>query len=198
MVECGLSSPHLETGLKFSFFLFICSEVFLFFSFFWSYFHYFLSPTFNLNHSWPPFTLGIFDFLDIPLLNTFLLLSSGVRVTASHSSLISGNLKYFFSFLILTYILGFVFRFFQYLEYSNSFFRCNDASFGSCFYTLTGFHGIHVLIGRMFLIYVRARILTGLYSEFDFVSFELSRWYWHFVDVVWAFLYFFVYVYSCS
>lgn len=196
--EEGLFSLNLTEGIKFSFLLFISSEIFFFFSFFWSYFHFFLRPLIDLNFNWPPYSVIIFDFIEIPFLNTLLLLRSGVTVTASHFYYFKGKNDLSSFYLFFTFRLGLIFRYFQFLEYNNSFFSYNDSCFGSCFFTLTGFHGLHVIIGRVYLIFVFLRGFN--YFSFDFftpLSFELASWYWHFVDVVWIFLYFFVYVYSC-
>lgn len=196
--EEGSYSCNLREGLKFSFILFISSEIFFFFSFFWSYFHFYLSPISEIGFRWPPFSLIMFDFIEVPLLNTLILLTSGITVTCSHYYFINSNISLSSIYLLFTFSLGAFFRFFQFLEYSNSFFSYNDRCFGSCFYTLTGFHGIHVIIGRIFLSFVffRQFISKSSYNSTP-LSFELSRWYWHFVDVVWIFLYFFVYVYRC-
>lgn len=196
--DLGVFSYNLAEGVKFSFLLFISSEIFFFFSFFWSYFHFFLRPLIELNFNWPPHSILIFDFLEIPFLNTLLLLSSGITITISHLYFIKGNILLLSLYLIFTFILGFVFRFFQFVEYTNSFFRYNDRCFGCSFFTLTGFHGIHVLIGRFYLVYV-FNLNFNFFSSLSnsILSFELSRWYWHFVDVVWIFLYFFIYVYRC-
>lgn len=196
--EDGRFSLNLEEGLKFSFILFISSEIFFFFSFFWSYFHFFLSPLMELNFNWPPFSVLIFDFLEIPFLNTLLLLRSGVSITASHFFFIKGHFSLSFFYLFITFFLGLIFRYFQFVEYNNSFFSYNDSCFGSCFYTLTGFHGLHVIIGRAYLIFVFLRSYDFFsFVNYNILSFELARWYWHFVDVVWIFLYFFVYVFRC-
>lgn len=193
--DVGSFRNKIFSGIKFSFILFIFSEVFFFFSFFWGYFHFFLSPVMEFNFSWPPLSVIMFKFFDIPLLNTLILLSSGVTVTLSHLFLILNNYKGYFVRLFLTFFLGLIFSFFQYLEYFNSFFSVNDSTFGSSFFLLTGFHGFHVLVGRGYLIYV---FLWRFFNFFNskLVSFELASWYWHFVDVVWIFLFFFVYILS--
>lgn len=187
---------NLEAGIKFAFILFIFSEVFFFFSFFWSYFHFFLSPILDLGYSWPPCFIKMFNFIDIPLLNTLILLRSGVSVTLSHYFLVKGSFL-FKVFLFITSFLGFVFSLFQYLEYTNSFFSIRDSSFGARFFMLTGFHGIHVLVGTFFLIFVLFRSFSFCFKVNSFFSFEISSWYWHFVDVVWIFLYFFLYFLGC-
>lgn len=196
--ERGNFTCNLSDGIKFSFVLFISSEIFFFFSFFWGYFHFFLRPLRDLGFFWPPYGLLMFDFMEIPLLNTLILLRSGVTVTASHFFFFKNNFYLARFYLMGTLILGLFFTYFQYLEYTNSFFSYNDRCFGSCFFTLTGFHGLHVLIGRIFLSFVFLRLFRFTFcSNYTPLSFELARWYWHFVDVVWIFLYFFLYVYSC-
>lgn len=195
--EIGNRSFCLSYGLKLSFLMFILSEVFFFFSFFWSYFHFFLPPLVDFNFRWPPYSVLIFDFIDIPMLNTFILLISGLRVTISHIFFLEGGLLKSLIFLGFTSILGFLFSYFQLLEYFESFFSWNDGCFGCSFFLLTGFHGLHVVVGRLFLSFCLIRVIfrRRLFNTVP-LSFELSSWYWHFVDVIWIFLYFFLYVYS--
>lgn len=189
----GIRRSFLEDRIKFGIILFISSEVFFFFSFFWSYFHYFLGPTLETRISWPPIHLQMFDFLGIPLVNTITLLISGVTVTISHYYFFKNNIRKSMVFLFFTSILGTFFTVLQLKEYSSAFFRINDSTFGSNFFILTGFHGLHVLIGTIFLIRVlfRRNIINA--NRRRITSFELSSWYWHFVDVVWIFLYFIIY-----
>lgn len=190
----GSISSNLEKGLKFSIILFISSEVLFFFSFFWSYFHFFLRPTIETGSIWPPFKIEMFDYCNVPLINTLLLLTSGVTITISHYFLIENENKKFNFFLLLTIFLGLIFTFLQVLEYLNSFFSIRDSTFGTSFFVLTGFHGIHVIVGTLFLISVFYRSLKNMISSSkNFLRFELSSWYWHFVDVVWIFLYFIIY-----
>lgn len=189
----GKNSLTFEGGVKFGIILFISSEVFFFFSFFWSYFHYFLSPTLEIGMSWPPFNLLMFEFLNVPLINTLILLSSGFTVTVRHFFLVENKKKLFTLFLILTIVLGFLFSTLQLLEYQRSFFSIRDRRFGTSFFVLTGFHGIHVLIGSLFLMVSIIRSIKIRTSRKNFLMFELASWYWHFVDVVWIFLYFFLY-----
>lgn len=192
----GLTSRNLEKGIKFSMILFISSEILFFFSFFWAYFRFSLSPNFDLGLSWPPLHLIVFDFVDVPLLNRIILLSSGIRITISHHYLIKGLKGSFLFFLAFTISLGWIFSLFQILEYNSSFFCLRDSVFGSCFFLLTGFHGLHVMIGSFFLFYVFVFSVSTWVKIDDLLRFELSRWYWHFVDVVWIFLYFSLYVYG--
>lgn len=189
----GKNSLTLEKGIKLRIILFISSEVFFFFSFFWSYFHYFLSPRIELGLRWPPVNIEPFDFLGVPLINTLVLIRSGLTVTVRHYFLIEGKSKNSNFWLFLTISLGIFFSFLQIMEYKNSFFSIRDRRFGTSFFMLTGFHGIHVLIGSIYLATTLIRSIYISRSTSNFLSFELSSWYWHFVDVVWIFLYCFLY-----
>lgn len=180
----GKNSLRLENGVKFGIILFISSEIFFFFSFFWRYFHYLLSPTLEIGMSWPPICVMAFEVLNVPLINTLILLSSGVTVTLAHRLLIKSNYKIMIFFLGFTVILGFIFTFLQVLEYNSSFFSIRDGTFGTSFFVLTGFHGLHVIIGRIFLFVVFVGCTKILLSASRFLRFELASWYWHFVDVV--------------
>ena len=185
----GKTSMNLEQGLKFSIILFISSEIFFFFSFFWSYFHFFLSPTIETGLIWPPYRVVIFNCLNVPLINTLVLITSGVTVTLRHHYMIKGIKKISNIFLFSTIMLGFIFTLLQVIEYYRSFFRMRDRTFGRSFFLLTGFHGIHVLIGTSFLATILYRFFKLISRKNDCVRFELSSWYWHFVDVVWLFLF---------
>lgn len=189
----GKASFVLESGVKFRIILFISSEVFFFFSFFWAYFQYYLSPTLEVGMSWPPVGIEVFDFSNIPLINTLVLMGSGLTVTISHYFLINNNMKLSNFWLAATLLLGMFFTYLQVEEYCRAFFSINDGNFGTSFFLLTGFHGLHVCIGSTFLLIVllRSRFLRS--SSRNFLRFELASWYWHFVDVVWIFLYFFLY-----
>lgn len=189
----GKESLTIENGLKYSIILFISSEVFFFFSFFWSYFHYYRSPIMEIGLCWPPYAVQSFDFLNVPIINTLLLLSSGVRVTISHYYLIHNSQFWRCLALGVTIVLGLLFTVLQGAEYSSSFFSIRDSSFGTSFFMLTGFHGIHVIIGTIFLATVLYRILKAGPSKIEYLRFELASWYWHFVDVVWIFLFFLTY-----
>lgn len=189
----GQNSFNLESGLKSSMLLFISSEVFFFFSFFWSYFHFFLSPTIEIGMEWPPLRVEIFDFLNVPLINTLVLMRSGVTVTIRHHFLIEGKKKLFILFLGVTILLGLIFTGLQAMEYVRSFFSIRDRTFGTSFFMLTGFHGIHVLIGTLFLFVSLFQSIKIVCRKMEYLRFELASWYWHFVDVVWIFLYFIIY-----
>lgn len=189
----GKNSRVLEKGIKLSILLFISSELFFFFSFFWSYFHFFLSPTIETGLIWPPENIVPFDCLNVPLINTLILIRSGVRITMRHHYLIRGKKINSFVILLATLILGLIFTILQALEYNRSFFSIGDSTFGTTFFMLTGFHGIHVIVGTIFLTRVLFRQYKFSSSKENSLRFELSSWYWHFVDVVWIFLYFTLY-----
>lgn len=192
----GYIRENLEESLKFSILLFISSEVFFFFSFFWSYFHFFLSPELEVRFIWPYFSLKRFDPFGVPLLNTFILLSSGLTITLRHYYIIKGDDLRRLLYSFVTVVLGLTFTFLQWEEYQNSFFSIRDGSFGSAFFLLTGFHGIHVIIGTIYIL-----VNLKYFKKYSFygnmmVGFEIAAWYWHFVDVVWIFLYFNLYYFN--
>lgn len=189
----GSLSINIERRIKMGMILFIASEIFFFFSFFWSYFHFFLAPCIEIRSVWPPKFVETFEFLNVPLVNTGILITSGATVTVSHYFLMKENLKKRKIFLRLTWILGVAFTIFQVQEYQSSFFGLADRVYGTSFFMLTGFHGIHVLIGTIFLIVIFLKIFKISSFKRESVGFDLAAWYWHFVDVIWIFLYFLLY-----
>nr|AST14903.1 cytochrome c oxidase subunit 3 [Apis mellifera mellifera] len=190
----GMHTMFITNFLKFSMILFILSELMFFISFFWTFFHSSISPNIEINMTWPPKDIKFFDPMEIPLLNSFILVSSGFTVTLSHYYSIINNLKLSKSYLSLTILLGIYFTILQTIEYSNSFFCFNDSIYGSIFFMTTGFHGLHVLIGSMFLLISLYRMMNIHFSNMHNMNFELAIWYWHFVDVIWLFLYTFIYL----
>ena len=183
----------VQKGINIGFALFIISEALFFLSIFWSYFHSALSPTIELGTEWPPKGIEAINPLELPLLNTILLLSSGVSVTFAHHSLIKGNRFGTLVGLFFTIILAVFFTSLQVIEYLVSSFTISDSSFGSCFYLATGFHGLHVIIGTLFLLVGLFRVLVYHFSENHHLGLEASILYWHFVDVIWIFLYIAIY-----
>ena len=175
--------------------LFILSEVLFFFRFFWAFFKNCFATTLEIGNSWPPFSFSrlIIDPFSIPLLKTVLLLSSGVTVTRRHHYIIIKKSQRGRLMLFLTLFLGVSFLSLQLFEYSSCGLRINRSSYGSSFYVLTGFHGFHVIIGSILLLVSFFRLLFLFYRKRVHLVFELRAWYWHFVDVVWLFLYFFIY-----
>lgn len=189
----GSETLTLERGVKFSILLFISSEVLFFFSFFWAYFHFFLSTSLELGLEWPPIGVEIFSFLNVPLINTLVLLRSGVTVTIRHYNMTVNKISAFNISLFFTVLLGLIFTLLQLAEYMSSFFRIRDRTFGTSFFVLTGFHGIHVMIGTVYLGLVLYRTVKFSNIDVRCLRFEIASWYWHFVDVVWIFLYFSIY-----
>nr|YP_009935549.1 cytochrome c oxidase subunit III [Prosopocoilus astacoides]QNS37128.1 cytochrome c oxidase subunit III [Prosopocoilus astacoides]UTM10019.1 cytochrome c oxidase subunit III [Prosopocoilus astacoides castaneus] len=189
----GLHTYPVTMGLRWGMILFITSEVFFFISFFWGFFHSSLSPTIELGMNWPPKGITPFNPLQIPLLNTLILLSSGLTVTWAHHSLIENNFNQTAQGLALTVILGIYFTLLQAYEYKEAPFTIADAVYGSSFFMATGFHGIHVIIGTTFLAVCLFRHMNNHFSSIHHFGFEAAAWYWHFVDVVWLFLYISIY-----
>nr|ALO77627.1 cytochrome c oxidase subunit 3 [Galerucinae sp. 846596] len=189
----GLHTMKVVLGLRWGMILFIISEVFFFISFFWSFFHSALSPTIDIGMNWPPKGILIFNPLEIPLLNTLILLTSGLTVTWAHHSLMENNSKQSLQSLMMTVALGFYFSILQSYEYLEASFSIADSSYGSTFFMATGFHGFHVIIGTTFLLICLIRIYQTHLSSSHHFGFEAAAWYWHFVDVVWLFLYISIY-----
>nr|YP_002213682.1 cytochrome c oxidase subunit III [Gampsocleis gratiosa]ACA61238.1 cytochrome c oxidase subunit III [Gampsocleis gratiosa] len=189
----GLHTLPVSKGLRWGMILFIASEVFFFISFFWAFFHSSLSPSVELGSMWPPLGIQPFNPLQIPLLNTTILLASGVTVTWAHHSLMEGNHSQATQSLFFTILLGIYFTILQAYEYFEAPFTISDAVYGSTFFVATGFHGLHVIIGTTFLLTCLMRHLMCHFSINHHFGFEAAAWYWHFVDVVWLFLYISIY-----
>nr|WNK76455.1 cytochrome c oxidase subunit III [Sogatella furcifera] len=194
--ESSIKGDHtivVKKMIKMGMILFIVSEVMFFLSFFWSFFHASLAPSVEIGLKWPPKGIVPFNPMEIPLLNTIVLLSSGASITWAHQSLLSKNFKQTVLSMLITIKLGIYFSILQWWEYVNASFTISDSIFGSTFFLTTGFHGIHVLIGTAFIM-VALQSITSLKSNMiNHLSMELSAWYWHFVDVVWLFLYLVIY-----
>ena len=192
----GVHSSHVRYGLKFGMILFIVSEVMLFFAFFWAFFHSSLNPVPEIGCVWPPKGIQIINPWEIPLLNTVLLLTSGASLTWAHSAMFGGSLSEVISGLLVTIFLAVLFTAFQVYEYRNAPFNINDGVYGSTFYMLTGLHGAHVIIGTLFLSVALWRAIQHHFTRQVHIGFEAAAWYWHFVDVVWVFLFLAVYVWG--
>lgn len=189
----GIHTSKLQYCMRNAFLLFILSEVFFFISFFWAFYDRSLSPSVEVGIVWPPLGIMPLEVYSIPLLNTIILLSSGIRITWSHHALLS-NLYFNSVFsLFFTVLLGFYFLRMQYLEYAERAFTISDGVYGTTFFLATGFHGFHVIVGSVYLAYVLFLILRGALLSNHHFAFEAAAWYWHFVDVVWLFLYLSVY-----
>jgi heme/copper-type cytochrome/quinol oxidase subunit 3 len=238
----GYHTISVRRGLRYGMILFIVSEIMFFFAFFWAFFHVSLSPSIAIGGIWPPKSIQSLDIWGLPLVNTLLLLSSGVTITLAHRALLQ-SMDYtlrnrFEKHLLVTIILGLTFLCCQGIEYKYGItFRWKENVYGSTFFVTTGFHGLHVTIGTIFLLFCLLRSLITasrffgtdpsfiafLKRIFDFnnsqqeiiflremkavqhslgtyaltkdqhLGFEAAAWYWHFVDVVWIFLFITIY-----
>jgi len=193
----GHHTLAVSHGLRLGMALFITSEVFFFFAFFWAWFWGALVPPETFPVSWPPEGVEPVPTWEIPFLNTLILLASGATVTWAHHAVRHGDNRTGFKALVLTVLLGLTFTFFQGYEYYHTIvhegFDLTDGIFGSAFYMATGFHGLHVQIGTVFLIVCAWRAWKNDFTPEQHVGLEAAAWYWHFVDVVWLFLFTFVY-----
>jgi cytochrome c oxidase subunit 3 len=194
--EASFQGHHpfeVETNIRLGIILFITSEVLFFVSFFWAFFHSSLAPAIEVGILWPPKNISAFNPFQIPLLNTIILLSSGVSVTWAHHRLIENNHSQTKQGLIITVVLGLYFTALQAYEYYEAPFSFADSVYGSTFFIATGFHGLHVIIGTSFLAVCTIRLLKYHFSSNHHFGFEAAAWYWHFVDVVWLFLFVSIY-----
>jgi cytochrome c oxidase subunit 3 len=147
----GFHTKEVKNGLMIGFILFVISEVFAFFSIFWAFFHSSLSPAIEIGGNWPPLGITPLDAFAIPLLNTFLLLSSGAFVTYGHHALIAGNRKGAIIGTFLTVVFAIIFTLLQYYEYSEAAFTMSDSVYGSAFYASTGLHGLTFIVPNKFI-----------------------------------------------
>lgn len=185
----GNHTMAVQNNLNMGFALFILSEVLFFLSLFWTFFHSSFSPPVELGADWPPTGVEIINPFEIPLANTLLLLTSGITVTYAHHSLIEGNRAGALNGLVSTVFLAVIFSGLQGIEYRVSGFTLADGVYGSCFYLGTGFHGLHVIIGTIFIAVGLWRVMAYHSTNNHHLGLEFGIFYWHFVDVVWLFLY---------
>ena len=222
-VEFGNHTPVVKLHLRYGMLLFIASEVMFFVAWFWAYFNYAIFPTDVGFASWPPEGIVTLDPWHLPLLNTLILLTSGTTVTWAHHAIQTGDNKGAVQGLALTVILGLFFTAVQAYEYAHAPFTFGfnnlarepfvegtahaflaagagnfQAIYGSTFFLATGFHGLHVIIGTIFLIVCLFRAMAGQFTPERHFGFEAAAWYWHFVDVVWLFLFACIYVWGAG
>ena len=198
--EATLEEQHnaaVQRGLRLGMILFIVSEIMFFFAFFWAFFHSSLAPVYNIGGVWPPLAVTTIPASGIPLTNTVFLLSSGATVTWAHHAIRSRAKKQTILGLIFTIVLAILFTMLQGYEYLNAPFNIADSVFGSCFYMTTGFHGFHVFIGTCCLFVSLWRVIINHFTSTHHFGLESAIWYWHFVDVVWLFLFVMVYWWGC-
>jgi cytochrome c oxidase subunit III len=192
----GHHSAVVQIGLRYGMLLFIASEVMFFSAFFWAYFDSSLFPKEATGGVWPPKGILPFDPFSLPLLNTLILLTSGTTVTWAHHALLENDRQGLKWGLILTILLGATFTCVQAYEYSHALFNFSGNIYGATFFMATGFHGFHVLVGTIFLIVCLLRANAGHFTPTQHLGFEFAAWYWHFVDVVWLFLFICIYVWG--
>jgi len=183
----------VQTGLRMGMILFIVSEVMFFMAFFWAFFHSSLAPTVDIGAVWPPKGIEVLNPWEVPFLNTVLLLTSGASLTYAHHAIVAGLRSEALYGLVVTLVLAIFFTGFQVLEYLEAPFSISDSIYGSCFYMATGFHGLHVFIGSCFLFICLVRLQQHHFTKKHHFGFEAAAWYWHFVDVVWLFLFVTIY-----
>ena len=207
----GHHTPVVQLHHRYGMALFIASEVMFFVGFFWAFFNASLYPTPAteipgwtdesawaplVEGVWPPVGVVTFEAFDIPFLNTMILLFSGVTVTWAHHALREGDRKGTLQGLASTIVLGVLFTSLQAYEYAHAAFGFADGIYASTFFMATGFHGFHVIIGTCFLIVCFFRAQKNHFTPENHFGFEAAAWYWHFVDVVWLFLFSCIYVWS--
>jgi cytochrome c oxidase subunit 3 len=186
----GYHTPVVQIGLRFGMALFIASEVMFFAAFFWA---FFTSSLFPVGGVWPPKGITPFNPFEFPFLNTLILLLSGTTVTWAHHSLLEGNQKGLIQGLVVTVLLGISFTCVQAYEYTHAAFHFTGGIYPSTFFMATGFHGFHVIIGTTFLAVCLWRAKKGDFTPTHHFGLEAAAWYWHFVDVVWLFLFVCIY-----
>jgi cytochrome c oxidase subunit III len=212
--HAGDHTPVVQLHLRYGMILFIASEVMFFVGWFWAWFDFSLFPVAlevkdgvvsiiegpnSITHAagvWPPKGLEVIDAFHFPLLNTLILLCSGTTITWAHHALLHGDREGLKKGLWLTIILGAIFSMIQAYEYAHAPFAFKGLNYSAAFYMATGFHGFHVLVGTIFLIVCLIRTYKGHFTPQQHFGFEAAAWYWHFVDVVWLFLFVVVYVWG--
>ncbi|MEM8740335.1 MAG: cytochrome c oxidase subunit 3 [Pseudomonadota bacterium] len=195
--RAGDHTPVVQIGLRYGVIMFIASEVMFFVAWFWSFFKNALYPMDAVDNTWPPPGIETFDPWHLPLINTLILLLSGCAATWAHHALVHGNdRKGLINGLIIAIGLGVLFTITQAYEYNHATFSFSGNVYGGNFFMATGFHGAHVIIGTIFLAVCLARALQGHFTQEKHIGFEAAAWYWHFVDVVWLFLFASIYIWG--
>jgi len=204
--ERGDHTRVVQLHHRYGMLLFIASEVMFFVAWFWAYFDASLFPgeaiqferaEFTGGH-WPPKGIETFDPWHLPLLNTLILLTSGTTVTWAHHALLHNDRAGVKQALWLTVALGLLFTVVQAYEYSHATFDFSGNIYGATFFMATGFHGLHVIVGTIFLAVCLLRVYLGHFTPKQHLGFEFAAWYWHFVDVVWLFLFAAIYVWGAG
>jgi len=185
-------TDEVSHGLRIGMVLFITSEVMFFVAFFWAFFHNALGFS-TSTLQWPPAGITPLDAWELPFYNTVILLTSGGTVTRAHIYIEEGNNQKAAKWIFITAALGALFLGLQVYEYHHAAFKLTDGIYPSAFYLATGFHGFHVFVGTVFLLVCGVRAAKNQFSPHKHIGFQAAAWYWHFVDVVWLFLFVWVY-----
>ena len=203
--QAGEHTPIIQIGLRYGMVLFIISEIMFFSAWFWTFFKHALYPMGTIEGIevvpgvWPPAGIETFDPWHLPLINTLILLCSGCAATWAHHALVHEDDREQVKWgLWLAIALGMLFTTFQAIEYSEAAFGFSGNIYGASFFMATGFHGFHVIIGTIFLAVCLARVYAGHFTPTQHLGFEFAAWYWHFVDVVWLFLFIAIYVWGAG
>jgi cytochrome c oxidase subunit 3 len=202
----GDHTPVVKLHLRYGMILFIASEVMFFVAWFWAFFDasLFVGEGANVGRIeatggvWPPEGIETFDPWHLPLLNTLILLTSGTTVTWAHHALLNDDRDGLKWGLAVTVVLGVIFTGLQVWEYTHAAFSFDGNIYGATFFMATGFHGFHVIVGTLFLIVCLMRAMAGQFTRQHHFGFEAAAWYWHFVDVVWLFLFAAIYVWGAG
>jgi len=202
--ESGFHTRVVQMHHRYGMILFIASEIMFFVAWFWAFFDASLFANEAQQYSrveftggvWPPKGTEVFDPWHLPLLNTLILLTSGTTVTWAHHALLHGDRDGLKKGLWLTVLLGALFTVVQVYEYMHASFGFKGSIYGATFFMATGFHGFHVLVGTIFLLVCLMRANAGHFTQKQHLGFEFAAWYWHFVDVVWLFLFAAIYVWG--
>jgi cytochrome c oxidase subunit 3 len=202
--ETGDHTRVVQLSHRYGMILFISSEVMFFVAWFWAFFDASLFSNEAIQYArveftgghWPPKGIEVLDPWHLPLLNTLLLLTSGTTVTWAHHALLKGDREGLKKGLLATIVLGLIFTSVQAYEYAHAPFAFKNSIYGSTFFMATGFHGFHVIVGTIFLIVCLFRAMKGQFTPKQHLGFEFAAWYWHFVDVVWLFLFVCIYVWG--
>jgi cytochrome c oxidase subunit 3 len=201
----GHHTQSVQNNIRYGMLLFIISEIMFFFSFFWAFFYISLSPSVWIDGFWPPIGIVCINPFGLPYFNTIILFSSGISLTYAHNALLTTEINetklqftnfraHVFYGLVQTIVLGILFTCIQLYEYTQTVFSIADGIYGSLFFVITGFHGLHVIIGTIFLLVCFFRHVFYHHLREHHVGLECAIWYWHFVDFVWLFVYLFVYL----
>ncbi len=202
--NAGYHTRVVQLTHRYGMMLFIASEVMFFVAWFWAYFDVALFPsdahqfarTAFTGGQWPPQNVATFDPWHLPLLNTLILLTSGTTVTWAHHAIVHGDRDGAKQALWITCVLGVLFSMLQAYEYTHAQFSFGGNIYGATFFMATGFHGFHVIVGTIMLAVCLLRLYKGDFTPKQHFGFEAAAWYWHFVDVVWLFLFAAIYVWG--